>query len=105
MAASLRRAELLCIALMASASSAFAGPQTPPRAPASVAPTPEIVIGHVAGYTGPGAKEAAELKAGATAYLESVNERGGIDGRKLRLLTLDDQFKADNTVKLMAEIK
>jgi ABC-type branched-subunit amino acid transport system substrate-binding protein len=92
----------ICLALsLLGISSAFAETQAPARAPTSG----DIVIGHVAGYTGPTAKEANELKAGATAYFESVNEHGGIDGRKLRLVTFDDQFKAENTVKLMTEVK
>lgn len=65
----------------------------------------EIVIGHVACYNGPVQKDAIELGIGAQVYVDAVNERGGIDGKKLRILTADDQFKPENTVKLIAEMK
>jgi len=65
----------------------------------------EIVIGHVAGYTGPVAKDAIEIGAGAQAYIDSLNDRGGVLGRKLRLEAVDDGFKPENTLKLIAEMK
>jgi branched-chain amino acid transport system substrate-binding protein len=72
-------------------------------------PTPgagqEIVLGHVAGYTGPVQKDAVELGLGAQVYLDAVNERGGIDGKKLRILVADDEFKPENTVRLVTEMK
>lgn len=49
-----------------------------------------IVIGQVAGFTGPGAGEAAELTSGAKAYFDSVNAAGGIHGRKIVLQSMDD---------------
>jgi branched-chain amino acid transport system substrate-binding protein len=65
----------------------------------------DIIIGHVAAYTGPVASDAIELGQGAEAYFDAVNDKGGVDGRKMRILRVDDNFKPDNTVKLMAEIK
>ena len=65
----------------------------------------EILVGHVAGYTGLVAKQAAEVAAGATVLFQSINERGGIDGRKLRLIAADDQFNPELTVKLVGEMK
>ena len=35
----------------------------------------EIVIGHVAGYTGPVTKDATEMGAGAQVYFDSVNAK------------------------------
>ena len=65
----------------------------------------EIVIGHVCGYTGPARNDANEMGAGAQALIEAVNARGGYNGRKFRLLAVDDEFKPDNTVKLIGEMK
>jgi len=65
----------------------------------------EIVIGHVCGYTGPARNDANEMGAGAEALIAAVNERGGFNGRKFRLLAADDEFKPDNTVKLVEEMK
>jgi len=61
----------------------------------------DIVIGHVSGYTGPARNDAAEMNAGAQALIAAVNERGGFNGRKFRLLVADDEFKPDNTVKMV----
>jgi ABC-type branched-subunit amino acid transport system substrate-binding protein len=64
----------------------------------------EIVIGHVAGYTGPVTKDATEMGAGAQVLFDATNEKGGVLGRKLRLLVVDDNFKPDETVKLIASM-
>lgn len=64
----------------------------------------EIVIGHVAGYTGPVTKDATEMGAGAQVYFDFVNDKGGVLGRKVRLLVVDDNFKPDETVKLIASM-
>jgi ABC-type branched-subunit amino acid transport system substrate-binding protein len=65
----------------------------------------EIVIGHVSGYTGPVSKDAIELGAGAQVAIAAANERGGFEGKKFRLLAVDDGFKPDNTVKMIEEMK
>jgi ABC-type branched-subunit amino acid transport system substrate-binding protein len=72
---------------------------------AQKAPAKEIVIGHVAGYTGPVTKDATEMGAGAQVYFDSVNAKGGVLGRKLRLLVIDDHFKPDETVQQIAGLK
>jgi len=65
----------------------------------------EIVIGHVSGYTGPARNDAAEMNAGAQVLIDAVNERGGFNGRRFSLLVADDQFKPDNTVQMIDEMK
>jgi branched-chain amino acid transport system substrate-binding protein len=57
----------------------------------------EIRIGNLMPYTGPLAEFAAIGKAEA-AYFEMINERGGINGRKVRFISYDD--KSDPTVAL-----
>lgn len=76
-----------------------------PAAKGKAAATGEIVIGHVSGYTGPATNDANQMGAGAQVLFEAVNERGGFNGRKFRLLAVDDQFKPDNTVKMVEEMK
>jgi ABC-type branched-subunit amino acid transport system substrate-binding protein len=61
----------------------------------------EIVIGHVAGYSGPVTKDATEMGAGAQVYFDAVNAKGGVLGRKLRLLVVDDHFKPEETSQLI----
>ena len=68
---------------------------------AAAAPQKEIVIGHVAGYTGPVTKDATEMGAGAQVYFDAVNAKGGVLGRKIKFLQADDHFKADETIKLI----
>ena len=76
-----------------------------PAAKGKAAATGEIVIGHVAGYTGPASNDANQMGAGAQVLIDAVNERGGVNGRKFRLLAVNDEFKPDNTVKMIDEMK
>ena len=97
-----KRSFLFC-SLLALAGSSFA---QAPAAKGKAAPaTGEIVIGHVSGYTGPASNDANQMGAGAQVLLEAVNERGGFNGRKFKMLVVDDQFKPDNTVKMVEEMK
>lgn len=64
----------------------------------------EILIGHVAGYTGPVTKDATELGAGAQVYIDSVNAKGGVLGKKLRIVVSDDTFKPDETIKRILDM-
>jgi ABC-type branched-subunit amino acid transport system substrate-binding protein len=57
----------------------------------------EIRIGNLMPYTGPLSEFAAIGKAEA-AYFEMINERGGINGRKVRFISHDDN--SDPTVAL-----
>src|SRR6478736_5590495 len=57
----------------------------------------EIRIGNLMPYTGPLAEFAAIGKAEA-AYFDMINERGGINGRKVRFISDDDN--SDPTVAL-----
>ncbi len=52
----------------------------------------KIVIGQSAGFTGSVAGTVKELTAGAQAYLDSVNAKGGVHGRKIVLESMDDGF-------------
>src|SRR5262245_37850323 len=52
----------------------------------------KIVIGQVAGFTGSVAGTVKELTAGAQAYFDYVNSKGGVHGRKIVLESADDGF-------------
>jgi branched-chain amino acid transport system substrate-binding protein len=52
----------------------------------------KIVIGQSAGFTGSVAGTVKELTAGAQAYFDHVNAKGGIHGRKIVLESMDDGF-------------
>src|SRR3569832_121376 len=49
-----------------------------------------IVIGQSICLTGPGASLASAFHAGAKLYIDRLNAGGGVNGRKLHLVTLDD---------------
>jgi branched-chain amino acid transport system substrate-binding protein len=51
-----------------------------------------IVLAHIGPFTGPAANDARDLNAGMLAYLSQINARGGLAGRKLELVTLDDRY-------------
>lgn len=52
----------------------------------------QIVIGQTSGFTGPVAAGVKENTDGARLYLDAVNSRGGVNGQKLELVSLDDRF-------------
>jgi branched-chain amino acid transport system substrate-binding protein len=58
----------------------------------------EIVIGSCSALTGPAKDQGLHQSAGARAYFESVNESGGVNGRKIKLLSYDDQYDPEKAV-------
>jgi ABC-type branched-subunit amino acid transport system substrate-binding protein len=91
---------LACLAFAAIALSAEAQP-TPGVTARS------IVIGQSAPLTGTNAELGNDIRNGALAYLQKVNDAGGVHGRRIELVTLDDGnvvARADaNTKKLVEE--
>ena len=69
----------------------------------------QIVIGQTAGFSGPVAAAVRETADGAKLVLDSVNERGGVNGQRIELVSLDDRFEpalaAANARKLIVEHK
>lgn len=61
----------------------------------------EILIGQPAPITGPLAALAPDILNASKALFDGVNEKGGIHGRKLRTLTMDDGYVVENTVKVV----
>jgi branched-chain amino acid transport system substrate-binding protein len=68
-----------------------------------------IVIGQTGVFSGPVAEPALQYRAGAQIYFDEVNAKGGIGGRKIKLVSYDDKFDpklaAENTKKLIEEDK
>lgn len=69
----------------------------------------KIVLGQAAVFTGPAAQLGIQMRNGIKAYLDYVNEKGGVHGRKLELVTEDDGYEASRapvaTKKLIEEHK
>jgi len=55
----------------------------------------EILIGSCSALEGPSKFLGTETITGATAYFAMVNDAGGVEGRKLRLVTSDDSYDPD----------
>ena len=58
----------------------------------------EIKLGHTNPYSGP-ASSYATIGHTINAYWRMVNDRGGINGRKINFITLDDGFQPPKTVE------
>lgn len=69
----------------------------------------QIVVGQTSGFSGQVAAGAKENTAGAKLYIDAINARGGIDGQRIELVSLDDKFEpalaATNARKLIEEHK
>ncbi len=96
-----RLRSLLVPAALACATAAQA--QTPGITPSSV------IVGQSAAFTGPAAQLGIQMRDGMKAYFDLVNARGGVNGRRIQLVTRDDTYEsklaAENTTKLIEEDK
>src|SRR5260370_23828431 len=68
-----------------------------------------ILLGQSAAFSGPAAQLGIQMNIGTKTYLDYVNARGGVYGRKLQLKTRDDRYEAtlavETTKKLIEEDK
>ncbi len=68
-----------------------------------------IIIGQSAAQSGPAQELGKEMKSGAEAYFDAIHKAGGVNGRKIKLVSLDDGYEPDkaaaNTKKLINEEK
>jgi ABC-type branched-subunit amino acid transport system substrate-binding protein len=74
---------------------------TPAIAQAKQAPgvtDAELLIGQTMPYSGP-ASSYAPIGKVEVAYIDMINKKGGINGRKIRLLSLDDGYSPPKTVE------
>lgn len=69
---------------------------SPARAEDGVTDT-EIRIGMANALTGPASGLGTDLKTGATAFLTRINAAGGVNGRKVVLVSKDDGYEPKNT--------
>ena len=64
-----------------------------------------IVVGQSAAFTGPASELGTEMRLGAQTYFDHVNRAGGVNGRRIELVALDDGYEpqraAANTKKLI----
>ncbi|WP_298925944.1 ABC transporter substrate-binding protein [uncultured Ramlibacter sp.] len=67
----------------------------------------QILVGQTAGFTGTAAAGVKETADGARLWIDAVNAKGGVNGQKIELLSLDDGFEpkraAENARKLIED--
>ena len=69
----------------------------------------QVVLGQSVALSGPAQELGKDMQLGASLYFNSVNAKGGVNGRKIVLKTLDDGYEsnraAENTKKLINDEK
>ena len=68
------------------------------------AKAPEIVLGMSTVLSGPAAALGKDMRDGVIAGFERANRAGGVNGRKLRLLALDDGYEPARTARNMRQL-
>jgi branched-chain amino acid transport system substrate-binding protein len=63
----------------------------------------EIKIGNTNPYSGPASSYAAIAKT-IDAYFKSINDAGGINGRKVKFISLDDGYSPPKTVEMVRQL-
>ncbi len=58
----------------------------------------EIILGQSCALAGPASALGLGMKAGLLAAFESANEAGGINGRKIKLISLDDGYEPEKAI-------
>jgi len=53
----------------------------------------KIVLGQAAVFSGPAAQLGIQMRNGIKAYLDAANEKGGVHGRRLELVSEDDKYE------------
>jgi ABC-type branched-subunit amino acid transport system substrate-binding protein len=53
----------------------------------------QILIGQTAGFSGPVAAGVKETADGARLWIDAVNAKGGVNGQKIELISMDDKFE------------
>lgn len=64
----------------------------------------QLRIGQPSGFTGSVSAGVKENTEGAKLYLDAVNARGGVNGQKIELISVDDQFDPKRTVEVAGEL-
>jgi ABC-type branched-subunit amino acid transport system substrate-binding protein len=64
----------------------------------------EILLGMSGPFNGPSKELGREMEVGIKTYLRHINEGGGVHGRKLKLIALDDEYEPDKALANMKEL-
>jgi branched-chain amino acid transport system substrate-binding protein len=75
----------------------------PSHATPGVTPT-TILLGQSAALSGPSSQLGTEMRDGAQAYFDYVNSKGGVNGRKIVMKTLDDGYEPERAAANTKEL-
>lgn len=64
----------------------------------------QIKVGMPSGLTGSVAAGVKENLTGAKLYLDAINAKGGVNGQKIELITVDDRFDPQKTVEVARDL-
>ena len=64
----------------------------------------EIIVGHFASMTGPTATFGQSADAGIRLAVEEINAAGGVNGKKITIITEDDQSKTEDATKAVQKL-
>jgi len=64
----------------------------------------KILVGQSVALSGPAAQLGIQMRNGIKAYFDEVNAKGGVNGRKIELVTLDDGYEPARTVPNTKEL-
>jgi len=59
----------------------------------------DIVVGQIAPLSGVLATTGAQMVLGVKVWIDAVNDKGGVNGQKIKHVVIDDGYKVDETVK------
>ena len=88
----------MVVACVLAAWSACAAAQAPTAKGSEGVSSTVIKLGQTADLSGSRAANTKEFNAGALAYFDAVNRGGGVSGRKIELVSLDDAYKVERSV-------
>jgi len=91
------------VILFLAVTAAAASDRALPAGEGDAAPAP-IVLGMSTALSGPAAQLGRHMRAGVTAAFDEANRAGGIRGRSLRLIALDDGYEPTRTGPNMREL-
>src|SRR5437660_82672 len=63
-----------------------------------------IVFGQAAVLEGPAAALGQGMRAGINAAFDEVNKKGGVNGRKLKLVSVDDGYEPDRSIAMTKKL-
>jgi ABC-type branched-subunit amino acid transport system substrate-binding protein len=65
----------------------------------------EILLGSPHMLSGPSIYYGQQMDVGLNAYFKSINEKGGIQGRTVRLISMDDKYEPDYAIACFQQLK